>query len=355
MSNQQEAEIVPVPQRTVLSMQRNDIMSIETLLQRMVTIQRVMKEAMQDGKHYGTIPGCGPKPTLLLPGAQKIAMVFRLAPSYLVKTTQLPNGHREYEITCTVSHVETGEALAQGVGSCSTMESKYRYRNASDYEVTEDAIPKDYRDRKQEYRKLGFGAKQIDGAWVWVKYKSSGKVENPDIADTYNTVLKMASKRAFIAATLIATAASDCFDQDLEELVEAHDAVAAETAPQAPQTPAPTKAETMRAKVEAAKVAKAQQAQAPDPPQASATQAPPAAQAAPAAAPVDPKRRAFMDDIKTAQAAGVDVAGAAAKCGFSGRKLADLTLDELTKLTDTIWPPKDATPAPEPKPDDLPF
>ncbi len=33
MSNQQEAEIVPAPQRTVLSMQRNDIMSIETLLQ----------------------------------------------------------------------------------------------------------------------------------------------------------------------------------------------------------------------------------------------------------------------------------------------------------------------------------
>ena len=86
MSNTQEAEIVPAQQqRAAISMQRNDIMSIETLLQRMVTIQRVMREAMQDGKHYGTIPGCGPKPTLLLPGAQKIAMVFRLAPSYLVK------------------------------------------------------------------------------------------------------------------------------------------------------------------------------------------------------------------------------------------------------------------------------
>ena len=349
MSNQQEAEIVPAPQRTVLSMQRNDIMSIETLLQRMVTIQRVMKEAMQDGKHYGTIPGCGPKPTLLLPGAQKIAMVFRLAPSYLVKTTQLPNGHREYEITCTVSHVESGEALAQGVGSCSTMESKYRYRNASDYEVTDQEIPKDYRDRKQEYRKLGFGAKQIDGAWVWVKYKSSGKVENPDIADTYNTVLKIASKRAFIAATLIATAASDCFDQDLEELVEAHDAVAAEAGTPAPQAPAaPTKAEAMRAKVEAAKVAKAQQAQAPEPPPAAATQAPPPAT-------VDPKRRALMDDIKTAQGAGVDVAGAAAKCGFSGRKLADLTVEELTKLADAIWPPKEAATASPAKPDDLPF
>lgn len=338
MSNQQEAEIVPAPQRTVLSMQRNDIMSIETLLQRMVTIQRVMKEAMQDGKHYGTIPGCGPKPTLLLPGAQKIAMVFRLAPSYLVKTTQLPNGHREYEITCTVSHVESGEALAQGVGSCSTMESKYRYRNASDYEVTDQEIPKDYRDRKQEYRKLGFGAKQIDGAWVWVKYKSSGKVENPDIADTYNTVLKMASKRAFIAATLIATAASDCFDQDLEELVEAHDAVAAETAPQASQAPAPTKAESMRAKVEAAKAAKAQA------PAATATAAPP----------VDEKRRSLLADLKSAgeAGAGADIAAAAAKCGFTGRKPSDLSTEELTTLCNTIWPPKPDQGAPGP---DLPF
>ena len=47
-----------------------------------------------------------------------------------------------------------------------------------------------------------------------------GKVENPDIADIYNTVKKMAKKRAFVDAMLTATAASDCFTQDIEEMVK---------------------------------------------------------------------------------------------------------------------------------------
>jgi hypothetical protein len=44
-----------------------------------------------------------------------------------------------------------------------------------------------------------------------------GRSENPDIADLYNTVLKMAKKRAFVDATITATAASDFFTQDVED------------------------------------------------------------------------------------------------------------------------------------------
>jgi hypothetical protein len=46
------------------------------------------------------------------------------------------------------------------------------------------------------------------------------KMENPDIADTYNTVLKMAKKRAYIDGILSATAASDIFTQDIEDFPE---------------------------------------------------------------------------------------------------------------------------------------
>lgn len=46
------------------------------------------------------------------------------------------------------------------------------------------------------------------------------RVENIDIADTYNTVLKMAKKRAHVDAILTVTAASDIFTQDLEENIE---------------------------------------------------------------------------------------------------------------------------------------
>ena len=44
-----------------------------------------------------------------------------------------------------------------------------------------------------------------------------GRTENPDLADQYNTVLKMATKRALVAATLVVTGASDMFITDEDE------------------------------------------------------------------------------------------------------------------------------------------
>jgi hypothetical protein len=41
-------------------------------------------------------------------------------------------------------------------------------------------------------------------------------LDNPDVADVVNTIQKMAQKRALVAATLIATSASEFFTQDVE-------------------------------------------------------------------------------------------------------------------------------------------
>jgi hypothetical protein len=196
----------------------NEERSVSDVLSQVVKIQELMSKVMHKDEHYGIIPGTGKKPSLLKAGAEKLCFVFRLAPEFEVAIDNLANGHREYRVTCRLRNMSTGNLVGEGVGSCSTMESKYRYRNASDYEITDQAIPKDAKERKAEYRKQGFGMKQVDGSWVWVRYKSEGKVENPDIADTYNTVLKMAKKRAHVDATITATAASDIFTQDVEDL-----------------------------------------------------------------------------------------------------------------------------------------
>ena len=37
-------------------------------------IQEVMKNVMKKDVHYGTVPGCGIKPVLLKPGAEKISI-----------------------------------------------------------------------------------------------------------------------------------------------------------------------------------------------------------------------------------------------------------------------------------------
>ncbi|CAK0743067.1 hypothetical protein CCP3SC1AL1_110027 [Gammaproteobacteria bacterium] len=187
-------------------------------------IQQVMSDVMKDGEHYGVVPGCGKKKVLLKAGAEKLSVTFRLRPVMGkddITIMDLPNGHREYQIICHIFNMP-GTELATGVGSCSSMESKYRYRRESDFEVIGSEIPKDYREQKERYRKEGFGAKKDDttGAWLWVKYKAGDRKENPDIADTYNTVLKMAKKRAYVDGILSATGASDIFTQDLEENAE---------------------------------------------------------------------------------------------------------------------------------------
>lgn len=189
------------------------------VLSQVQDIQRLMAEVMKKDEHYGVIPG-STKPTLLKAGAEKLSLMFRLAPEYDVIEREHENGHREYRITCTLYSIVTGVRVGQGVGVCSTLESKYRYREVSDFEVMDEPIPEDAKERKKEYRAQGYGMKKIDGQWAWVKYKDTHKEENQNIADTYNTVLKMGKKRAHVDAILTATAASDIFAQDLEDLTD---------------------------------------------------------------------------------------------------------------------------------------
>lgn len=159
------------------------IQAVADVREQVNQIQYLMQAVLKEGEHYGVIPGTGrnAKPSLLQPGAEKIASMFKLIPSYEVKRTDYQGGHREYEVTCTLTNRD-GERVGTGVGTCSTMESKYRYR------------------------------KKWHGQGV-----PPTKEENPDIADTWNTVLKMAKKRAFVDAVKSTTAASDIFTQDVED------------------------------------------------------------------------------------------------------------------------------------------
>ena len=50
-----------------------------------------------------------------------------------------------------------------------------------------------------------------------------GRVANMDLADSYNTVLKIANKRALVAVVLNVTAASDLLTQDIEDFERGDD------------------------------------------------------------------------------------------------------------------------------------
>src|SRR5207244_3788998 len=107
-----------------------------------------------------------------------------------------------------------------GQGLCSTRESKYAYRNAQ-AKCPECLAATIFKSKyKPEFycwkKKGGCGATfgLDDGR---ITGQETGRVENENLPDTYNTVLKMACKRALVAAVLNGTAASDIFTQDLDD------------------------------------------------------------------------------------------------------------------------------------------
>ena len=131
-------------------------MSVQNVKDQITKIQDLMASVMKVDEHYGIIPGTGKKPSLLKPGAEKVCFIFRLEPEYKIERHELAGGHREFEITCILRKIGSGEKVGEGVGSCSTMETKYRYRNVADYEIQDAPIPKDSKERKAEYRRQGF-------------------------------------------------------------------------------------------------------------------------------------------------------------------------------------------------------
>ncbi len=205
--------------------EEKSIMTADDVMDQVKLIQDIMKKAMISGEHYGTIPGCGDKPALLKPGAEKLNLTFRMAPKPEVETIDLGRGHREYRVTCAMTSIRTGRFLGAGVGSASTMETKWRFRKA------EQKCPKCGKETiikgKKEYgggwlcygKKGGCGAKFKDGDSE-IENQNMGRIEHDNPADYYNTCLKMGKKRALVDAVLTVTAASDIFTQDIEEMVE---------------------------------------------------------------------------------------------------------------------------------------
>lgn len=211
------------------------VMTTAGVLKQVGIIQEIMESVMHLDEHYGTIPGTK-KPSLYKPGAEKLSLVFRLRPEYQIRRSDMPNGHREYEVTCTLYHIPTGQSVGQGVGSATTMEGKYRYRGG-EKEGTGNPLPKEYWNLRKEGKEKeaqaliggqGFSHGKIEGVWEICSIGEKMEYDNP--ADYYNTILKMAKKRAHVDAILTATAASDIFTQDPEDMPEVFPGAKAATA-----------------------------------------------------------------------------------------------------------------------------
>jgi hypothetical protein len=162
-----EREIIEVDPASVSVM-----LPASAILERSRAIHRIMKEAMRYGVDYGPIEGCGPKPCLMKPGAEKLLMMFQVAPRVSVTDLSTPPSVYWYRVIVSLVS-QAGVYLGDGIGEATSLEHK------------------------------------------WHDKKDGSTVNAPDVC---NTILKMAKKRALVDAVLTVLGASDIFTQDVDDM-----------------------------------------------------------------------------------------------------------------------------------------
>ena len=192
--------------------------------EQMALIHTFVADLMIDGTDYGSIPGTGDRKVLLKPGAEKLCELYGYAALIHDRTSELDRDSGYYRVEFTIRVIRRGDGtvIADGVGECNSFEGRYRWRQA-----------------ERECPACGTaaiirGKAELGGGWVCWKRKDGcgqrfaadeprivdqpvGRVTNDDLPSAWNTVLKIAKKRALVDAVISATRSSGLFTQDLED------------------------------------------------------------------------------------------------------------------------------------------
>lgn len=140
---------------------------VQNTMERISQFQAVIQKTLKQNHDFGFIPGCGKKPTLFKPGAEKLIVMMGISPHFETEKAieDFEKGFFFYRVRCILQ--KNNITVAQCLGSCNSRESKY---------IKQDACT---------------------------------------IA---NTILKMAQKRALVGAALHAGSLSEVFTQDIEDM-----------------------------------------------------------------------------------------------------------------------------------------
>jgi hypothetical protein len=246
----------------------------------LMQIMRGMRDNLLIPKiDFGIIPGTGDKPSLLLPGMEKLMRALNAVPHYVLVHVErsYETGLFHYEYECQLKDADTGKDIpgGRGLGLCTSYESAFRWRW-----VSEDRLPEGIDKSKLEKRgsiirepKWAIDKAQVNPKYgkteaYWERWQAAMKdgtarqtnpanaikgkndlpqetwemggteyrITNPDMADLVNTVMKRAKTRALGDAIKGAAAVSEYFTVDVEDFYQGDwDAVTIE----APVSPAP--------------------------------------------------------------------------------------------------------------------
>lgn len=239
-----------------ITLDENSQRQIELVKNLYAMMMTLKSDLLQPDIDYGVIPGTGDKPTLYLPGMEKVMRALNTVPDYrdVSRIEDFEKGLFHYEFECTLIDVETGKPVpgGRGRGSCNSYESSFRWRW-----VTEDKLPQGIdkstlESRNASISEFKFAVEKAETAGqygkpaeYWQQFQDaiedgtarliqrqtrngkmmdaweiggySYRIQNPDIADQVNAIMKRAKKRALGDAVKGAAAISEFFTVDVED------------------------------------------------------------------------------------------------------------------------------------------
>ncbi len=184
--------------------QEVDVKAVSETLSKVKSLQATLKNILVDKHDYGVIPGCGDKPTLLKPGAEKILMALGIASSYeLIEHTENFEGKGFFAYTVKCTLLKNGQKITEGLGHANSREKKWAVESVYEKDLpagTDISLLK-----KKEIKTKNNG--------TYYKYEVEA-----DANSKANTILKMAKKRSQIDAVLTVASLSEIFTQDFDDL-----------------------------------------------------------------------------------------------------------------------------------------
>lgn len=163
-------EIIEAEYKSITQELQVSTKDVTTLKDHMATIKSFVQSELKEGinNDFAVIPGTAKK-ALLKPGAEKLMKLFGLSSTVecIHKEIDILTGFAMFIYKAKVIHIRTGHLVAECEGVANSHERKYKKQNMN---------------------------------------------------DILNTLMKMAQKRAVVGAVIQATAASDYFTQDPDEI-----------------------------------------------------------------------------------------------------------------------------------------
>lgn len=197
-------EIVSTQGHSPLSLiEEINVKAVQDTVVKVRTLQSTLKTILTENHDYGKIPGCGDKPTLLKPGAEKILMAMGITATYeLVEHTENFDGLGFFAYTVKCVLQKNGIRITEGLGHANSREKKWALEYVYEKDLPEGTAKEVLKKKKIETQKGTFYKYEVDA----------------DANSKANTILKMAKKRAQIDAVLSVASLSEIFTQDFDDI-----------------------------------------------------------------------------------------------------------------------------------------